>query len=161
MFCIHCGKELPDGARFCSFCGSSISTTPVNDNVQETAISEDPVVTETNGQPISVQTQPASQPVNESAEPKKLQVMGLVGFILACASFVIGFLDFCLIATAGMIVSIVALVQFNKNPNKYKLKGFAIAGVAVGAVGCFIMFILMCTTCALTCALLAYPPAVS
>ena len=22
MFCIHCGKELPDGARFCSFCGS-------------------------------------------------------------------------------------------------------------------------------------------
>ena len=160
MFCIHCGKELPDGARFCSFCGSSIATAPISENIQESAISEDPIIAKTINQSIPVQTAPASQPVNESAEPKKLQVMGLVGFILACASFIIGFLDLGLTATAGMIVSIVALVRFNKNPNVYKFKGFAIAGVAVGAVGCFIMFILMCTTCALTCALLAYPPAV-
>ncbi len=161
MFCIHCGKELPDGARFCSFCGSSICTTPVSESVQESAVTEQPVVTETFSQPAPEKTAPASQPESASAESKKLHVMGLVGFILACASYLIGFLDLGLIATAGMIVSIVALVQFNKNPNKYKLKGFAIAGVAVGAVGCFIMFILMCTTCALTCALLAYPPAVS
>ena len=24
MFCIHCGKELPDQADFCSFCGTKI-----------------------------------------------------------------------------------------------------------------------------------------
>lgn len=28
MFCIHCGKELPDGAKFCSGCGKEIQAQP-------------------------------------------------------------------------------------------------------------------------------------
>lgn len=25
MYCIHCGKEIPDDAEFCTFCGKSVS----------------------------------------------------------------------------------------------------------------------------------------
>ena len=25
MFCPNCGKELPDGSKFCGFCGADIS----------------------------------------------------------------------------------------------------------------------------------------
>lgn len=31
MFCMYCGKELPDNAKFCAFCGNKISI-PGNEN---------------------------------------------------------------------------------------------------------------------------------
>ena len=27
MFCIHCGKEIPDGSRFCQYCGGNCTST--------------------------------------------------------------------------------------------------------------------------------------
>ena len=29
-YCIHCGKELPDGAKFCAYCGKSVASASVN-----------------------------------------------------------------------------------------------------------------------------------
>ena len=62
----------------------------------------------------------------------KLNVCALIGFILAMASifFLINFMG--LLALAGMIVSIVGLAQVSHN-SEQKGKGFAIAGVSVGA----------------------------
>ncbi|MFR3330378.1 MAG: zinc ribbon domain-containing protein [Odoribacter splanchnicus] len=37
MFCIHCGKPLPDNAKFCSQCGKPCSTTQNEDNIAEKA----------------------------------------------------------------------------------------------------------------------------
>ena len=48
MFCISCGKELKDTARFCPFCGNKIETPaakepPAEANKEETAVKETPV----------------------------------------------------------------------------------------------------------------------
>ena len=29
-YCIHCGKQLPDGAKFCAYCGKSVANASVN-----------------------------------------------------------------------------------------------------------------------------------
>ena len=61
----------------------------------------------------------------------KLNVCALVGFILSVASLVFSYLGL-LFNLAGLIVSIVGLVQINKKGGRGK--GFAIAGICVGAV---------------------------
>lgn len=38
MFCTHCGKELPDDARFCTGCGNAV--TPANTPQQSSALAE-------------------------------------------------------------------------------------------------------------------------
>ena len=67
----------------------------------------------------------APAPVKAS---KNLNVLGLVGFILALVSLLIAL--FGSIATAGLICSIIGLVQANK---KNQGKGLAIAGICVAA----------------------------
>ena len=37
MFCTHCGKELPDDARFCTGCGTPITEEGVKTKKEETA----------------------------------------------------------------------------------------------------------------------------
>ena len=27
MFCVYCGKRIPDNARFCSYCGKAVAVT--------------------------------------------------------------------------------------------------------------------------------------
>ena len=144
MFCKHCGKELDSDARFCPSCGSSTdSPTEKNSDTTQTEYFQ----TESDG----INTE------NNQATPKKLHVLGLVGFILSCISFLICFSDLGAISVAGFIVSLIGLVQFNKHPKTYKLKGFSIAGVAIGAVSVVIFFLLIFATCALTCTLLSMP----
>ena len=65
---------------------------------------------------------------------RKLNISALVGFILSMVSVVLVVIDFAgLLALAGMIVSIVGLVQI-KNIKQMRGKGFAISGVIVGAI---------------------------
>lgn len=43
MFCTHCGKELPDDARFCTGCGNAVgpaAATPQNSAPAETKTPE-------------------------------------------------------------------------------------------------------------------------
>ena len=34
MFCIHCGREIPDNAEFCSYCGKKLMITPEQRNTE-------------------------------------------------------------------------------------------------------------------------------
>ncbi len=52
MHCIHCGAEIPDGAKFCTSCGERVQVTPP-------AAPQEPFAEE----------QPAAEPVQESAQP--------------------------------------------------------------------------------------------
>ena len=68
----------------------------------------------------------------------KMNVCALVGFILSMVSVVLLIFDFMgFLALAGMIVSIVGLTQI-VSKKEQRGKGFAIAGVVVGA--CFYLF---------------------
>ena len=40
MFCLKCGKELPEGAMFCPFCGSGIEIEK-NESMVESSINDD------------------------------------------------------------------------------------------------------------------------
>ena len=68
----------------------------------------------------------------------KINTCALVGFILTMVAAVMFFADFMgLLALAGMIVSIVGLVQLVRNGDQ-RGNGFAITGVSVGA--CLFLF---------------------
>jgi hypothetical protein len=59
----------------------------------------------------------------------------------ALASFVFGILGF--IPLLGIILGVIANNQISKNPNKYKGKGFAIAGIALSFFWIFILLLLL------------------
>ena len=35
MYCMNCGKENPDGVKFCCFCGTSVNALPISDKIPE------------------------------------------------------------------------------------------------------------------------------
>ena len=79
-----------------------------------------------------------SEGTTSMQQKAKLNACALVGFILSLVGVVLFFVDYMgLLALAGMILSIVALVQLGKN-NEQRGKAFAITGVSVGA--CMFVF---------------------
>lgn len=120
MFCRQCGKELPDGVKFCPACGAEVKP------VQE-APKPEPV-------------QPVYEAPDEKEKEGKWNVLAIVSFSIAVAC-VLGYLAggfFLHIVT--LILSIVSLTQFRHDPTM-KGKGFAIAGTVISAVsvGAFII----------------------
>lgn len=80
----------------------------------------------------------ASTGVASMQQKAKLNACALVGFILSLVGVVLFFVDFMgLLELAGMIVSIVGLVQIGRNTEQ-RGKAFAITGVSVGA--CLFVF---------------------
>ena len=75
---------------------------------------------------------------NAVPQKGKMNICALVGFILSMVSVIVFFIDIMgLLALAGMIVSIVGLTQLTIKTEQ-RGKGFAIAGLVVGA--CFFVF---------------------
>ena len=120
-YCAHCGAELIDEAVICTKCGCW-----------------------TNDQ----------KKLSEISRPK-LNVLALVGFILSIVSIVVFLFAIGIdpeadaslfigipFAIAGFVCSIIGLIKLKRNHQRGK--GFAIAGIVVGAVvGIFWLFILM------------------
>ena len=67
----------------------------------------------------------------------ELNIMAIVGFALAitCSGFGIG----------SLILSIIGLIQINKEPARYHGKGFAVAGIIISALAIllFVIYILV------------------
>lgn len=61
MFCIHCGKQLPDGVRFCTNCGAPVKTKP--------KAPAEPAFTPPSPPPSAPSTPSASVPPSAAAEP--------------------------------------------------------------------------------------------
>ena len=120
MFCRQCGKELPDGVKFCPACGAEVNP------AQEA--------------PKPAPVQPVYEAPDEKEKEGKWNVLAIVSFSIAAAC-VLGYLAggfFLHIVT--LILSIVSLTQFKHDPTM-KGKGFAIAGTVISAVsvGAFII----------------------
>lgn len=45
-FCINCGNQLPDGARFCASCGTPVNSAPAQDPSEDEKSNENPVYTQ-------------------------------------------------------------------------------------------------------------------
>lgn len=139
MYCKNCGKQLSDDAKFCHSCGSSVET-PVTEQVA-------PTPTET-AQPVCT-CQCSQTPVQEIK--KKNNVCCLVGFILSFVSYLFLFNELCLFSLAGLIVSIIGLVQAKKRNENWR--GFGLAGIIIGGVAVLIGFVFFCVGCFVGCAL--------
>ena len=116
MFCRQCGKELPDGVKFCSGCGAEV-------NPAQEPPKPEPV-------------QPVYEAPNTSANAEntgKWNVLAIVSFSIAAAC-VLGYLaGGFLLHIVTLVLSIVSLTQFRQDPTM-KGKGFAVAGTVISSV---------------------------
>ncbi len=77
--------------------------------------------------------------VQAKNDVKKINVMCLVGFILSIVSIFISF--YCIMAIAGLVLSIVGVVQTNKTGER--LKGLGIAGIIIATLSLIITLIVI------------------
>ena len=115
MYCTNCGKECNQDEKFCTGCGTALNA------MQEQTAASVPAV--------------AAAPTATAApakEKKKFNVFAIVGFVLSLVCFLGGPGTVVLGPLAGLIFSIVALVQIKKNSQKGK--GLAVAGVILGGI---------------------------
>lgn len=97
MFCIKCGKQIPEGVKFCPYCGNAMSVAPaetpappVEETVTYTAPAEAPVAV---AEPETVGVIPDLIPREEIPAPskktkingKKLAMFGGIGAVIIAA----------------------------------------------------------------------------
>lgn len=115
MYCTNCGKECNQDEKFCTGCGTAL-----NVSLEQTTAS------------ISVAEPAPTAAATPTNEKKKFNVFAIVGFVISLVCFLGGPGTIVLGPLAGLIFSIVALVQIKKNSQKGK--GLAVAGVILGAI---------------------------
>ncbi|MBR4841632.1 MAG: zinc ribbon domain-containing protein [Bacteroidaceae bacterium] len=137
MFCYNCGKELPENAVFCPFCGTQVGVainTEINENQENQPLEEGepPVVEETVVQePEPVDEAPLEDTDTESGrETAPHAISSFVWSLVANESSIIPVL--------GLIFSLIAFVKSLKgrkivkvDPERYKLKGFLTASLII------------------------------
>lgn len=83
MFCSNCGKQIEDGAAFCSGCGTSLNSQPQPQAQIQTV--EQPVYQQPVQQPIY--QQPAQQPSNQNPVSSKKRTAGIAMVVLSAMVF--------------------------------------------------------------------------
>lgn len=129
MFCENCGKNLPDGARFCNGCGAK--TAPAQAARQEAErpavnTAPPPVYTPTaQTPPQNTYTPPASYSPQRGSEPLRVgQYIAM--FLLQCIPLV------------GIILLFVWAFSSTENPNK---KNYARAVLILSVIGLILSII--------------------
>ena len=110
-FCPNCGVEINLENGFCPNCGTNIN----QDN---------------NGNNNIQNNQP-------TAQPQKDDNIVIIGFALS----ILGFVCCNILAIPGLIINIISLQNINKGTLPSDKKNFAIAGIAVSAIGILAMLI--------------------
>ena len=86
MFCINCGKQIPDGANFCAHCGASQQPQPAPTPVKEPVASSAPNVDVS--KLFSDKFSSAQQ--QQQSKPKKKKLSGKIkGFIITLLVFIL------------------------------------------------------------------------
>lgn len=112
MFCINCGKQIPEGAAFCPECGASQRGT----------------------KPSSAEgTESRTRSANQSTGQKKpYNTMCILGAVISGMSLFVNFFAFLgLVGIAGTTVSLIGLRSCTKKNEKGKV--LAIIGIVLGS----------------------------
>ena len=139
-YCINCGKELPDGARFCTFCGTAQTTVKTEESVteQETVVEQSVSEEQRKQDERETQAFPKSKEKTDnivspaSTENVKKRPHVLWGIGLFVASIVALFLSSwvgLVIYSAVFVLSIFIIVK------KGRLFGFAITALVISCIG--------------------------
>ena len=162
MHCIHCGAQLPEGAKFCTSCGEPVQpapaapieepvvSEPVQEPVQEAAETYTPPVNASEGyKAANDQLPPSYSNPNYSSQAKATYTapaqpasngLAIAGFVCSLIFIPIGF--GVLTAIAGLILSIMGLNSAKKLPGN-KGHGLALAGTIISAVRIVLLVILV------------------
>lgn len=76
----------------------------------------------------------------QAVEVKKINAFGIAGFVVSLVSLYLG-IYFCIASVVGLVLSIVGMVQ----SKKYRLNGFAIAGLVLGIISLLVWAIVWLT----------------
>ena len=128
MFCKQCGNELPENVKFCPNCGAEVKNVEPDPEAEPSAASAPDAQQSDKSDP---KTMPSASPAR--TQTGKWNVLAIVSFAVAAAG-VVGYLaGGVVLHIATLVMSIIALNQFKKDPTM-KGKGFAIAGTVISAV---------------------------
>ena len=151
MFCQSCGKQVPDGQAFCSYCGAPQPQEPQAPVAQAAPVQAEPVaqpVVQPAPQPVA---QPVAQPapvtvaqaapVVEAAPEKQSNGVAVAGLVFGILALILGWIPvlgwiFCIV---GLICSIVGMVNVKK---KNSGKAPSIIGLITSIVGIVVTLIL-------------------
>ncbi len=126
-FCSNCGKELPDGTKFCPNCGTQVGAPEVqpSGNQQPTNIQMQP---SGNQQPINSQMQPTPEPPTSTLD-KFGKLYGILLLVLAIIDFNSDPAIVTILFSAAIIVGAFFCLK-----KKYKLKGFTIIALILAVI---------------------------
>lgn len=153
MFCPKCGREFKPEEKFCTQCGSAAPAQEAAEQVNEIIESieefdmatEEPIVEELPAEePEAVPAPVAEATPVPTKTKKKMNIFAVIGFVVSIVCF-FGIIKASVIGPlAGLIFSIVALVQIKKNNQKGK--GLAIAGIILGSIATVVSFVSLIIT---------------
>lgn len=153
MYCIKCGKQVPDNSVFCPFCGArqdgatGEAAAPAANNAAETASATgtaQPSAAQPNteyAQPTAAQPGVAyAQPVNQSPIKKaNYNLLCILGFVISLVSLVFNY--FGLVGLGGLIVSVIGLVLCNRRRENGRILG--VLGTFIGATSVIVAVLAM------------------
>ena len=154
MFCYNCGKELPENALFCPFCGTQVGVSvesPFNANqnnqpvenesgnepeaelsAEEVAVVNEPEYVEQSAEETVESTDDAVE-VEKEREVAPHAISSFVWSLVAN--------DLSIIPVLGFIFSLIAFIKSLKgrhivqtDPGRYKLKGFLTASLIISII---------------------------
>ena len=163
MHCVHCGSQLPEGAKFCTSCGRAVAPVIQSPEQEPDTVSQfvdgehsdeassqqhtssdnfsDAYKAANNQLPNSYSNPNYSSQVKSSSASSASQtsnVLAIVGFVCSLILIPVGIGSLC--AVAGLVLSIMGLSSSRKLPEN-KGHGLAVAGVVISAVRIVIIFI--------------------
>ena len=112
MFCRNCGKEIKTEDVYCPYCGKNQK--------------------ELNQEQTQKYVYRPSQEERSSYKETKMNTMAIAGFVIALVSLFLSFWKGGVVGLAALILSIIAMRKIREN--KEKGKGFAVAGIIIGAI---------------------------
>lgn len=130
MFCLKCGKQIPEDSVFCPFCGAKQDAAAQGAAAADAQGSADAA----RGAQAAAPAQPGveyARPVNQSPIRKaQYNLLCILGFVISLISLVFNY--FGLVGLGGIIVSVIGLVLCNRRKENGRILG--VLGVFVGAV---------------------------
>ena len=126
MYCIKCGKEIPENSSFCPFCGANQSDSGAA--AQPGASGTENAGAKSGG---SAAAGPYAQPVNQSPIRKaQYNLLSILGLVISLISLVFNY--FGLVGLGGIIVSVIGLIHCNRRKENGRI--LAVLGIFFGAV---------------------------
>lgn len=140
MFCYNCGKEIPENALYCPFCGTQVNVKVADDAFLKVEEPEVEIPETVNEEPVKDEPihEPEPEIVSEAPETDEREVAPH-----AISSFVWSLVanELVLIPVLGLIFSFIALVKGIKgrhiteiNPERYRLKGLLTAALIISVI---------------------------